>query len=92
MKTTRQNFTKIEERLSFGVKLCRALLILLLISLMANIGLTIQLCKANAKLQNSTPLIMSTGTMEQVGENSFRIIPDEDIDTFDLPSVPQHLK
>lgn len=91
MKTLEQKFTELKNRVSIGAKLCRTLLVLLLISVSINIGLAFQLHKSN-NTDSAVPTIISTGTMEKTGDNTFTIIPDEDLSSFDLTPVPEHLK
>ena len=91
MKTLEQKFMELREKANFGVKLCRSLLVLLLISISINIGLAIQLYKSNINQDNLIPTIVGTGTMQQTGENTFTIIPDEDLDSYQLPPIPETL-
>ena len=91
MKTLEQKFMELREKTNFGVKLCRSLLVLLLISISINIGLAFQLHKSN-DINSTIPTIISTGTMEKTGDNTFTIIPDEDLDSYQLPPVPETLK
>ena len=92
MKTLEQKFMELREKANFGVKFCRSLLVLLLISISINIGLAIQLYKSNINQDNLIPTIVGTGTMQQTGENTFTIIPDEDLDSYQLPPIPETLK
>ena len=91
MKTLEQKFMELREKANLGVKLCRSLLVLLLISISINIGLAFQLHKSN-DMNNTVPTIISTGTMEKTGNNTFTIIPDEDLDSYQLPPIPETLK
>ena len=92
MKTAQQKIKELKQRVALGVKISRVLLVITTVSLITNSILATQLHSVTAKQLESIPTIISTGTMEKVGDNTFTIIPDEDLSSYDLPPVPSHLK
>ena len=92
IKTVQQRIMELKERVSLGAKICRTLLLLFIISLTINSVLAVQLHKAVAKVNEPAPIIVGTGTMEKISDNMFQIVPDEDLETTQLPPLPEHLK
>lgn len=86
-RLVQQRIKELKERVSTSVKMNRFLLLVVVISITINSVLAVQLHKTSEKANQPAPVIMSTGTMEKVGDNMFEIIPDEE-----LPPLPAHLK
>lgn len=81
MKMTKQNFIKLMEKVNLGIKLCRALIILLVISISLNIVLALDILKLRKELDYS---LNHQGTM--INQKI-----EQDLSSFNLPPLPETL-
>lgn len=91
MKTKQLRIAELKEKANFGVKLCRTLLLLLLVSLIVNVVTIVQLHNISVQSKFEQTL-MSTGTVEKIDNKTFRLLPDEDLSSYDLTPIPANLK